>query len=746
MLPFASFCRLSALGPMLFRVALGLLFANTLTLAAQQPPAASGSSQSQSARFGTATSGVVVDVVVRDKRGRPVTDLTATDFEILEDSVRQKIVAFEPYTAADVPKTVADAAAEAGVGVGKTASPQRLAVGPPIIALAWDRLNPEARAIAHKAARRLIQTKAPGELVGIFLTDMTLQILQPYTTDGTKLATAVEDLATRATTSASREPSPLDNLVGRAQTSATASAADSGYGLAGFPQARGERSGAGGGEHPETAPVVDIISMLIRMERTYQQFLYEAQGRASLLGLLALVDSLGQLPGRKTVLYFCEGLTIPESQQARFRAVIDTANRNNVSVYTFDAAGLRVHSAQQQTAREIQELTFTALGSVYSRSEKWTEELENNERLLKMDPAVSLSILADQTGGMLTNNTNALDRAIDRINDDRRHHYLLSYVSTNSTLDGTYRKIEVRVPRGDVEVRARRGYRASPNGTTAPVLEYDQPAMTALSATPVPSAFPIAARAVHTPMPDRLGLVSVLIGVNGASLTLGRSQDGTQYLAGATVLARVVGTGQREVARVSQQYRFTGDYEQRNTHRRGVLFFRTASLPPGAHVVEAVVYDVMGERSAVVRRPLETATVSSQTVVGDLIVASRVEPAPQEQPGTAEHPLVWQGMLYTPSFGEPISLDAFDVTVALPLVVAGEVPQATLELRRGQQTLKNVPLPAGPALPSGRLMLVGRLPIDDLSAGEYELRVMVTQGGQATMRTASITLVDTAGF
>ena len=72
-----------------FRVALGLLFANVLTLAAQQPPAATPADQSQTARFGAAASGVVVDVVVRDKRGRPVSNLTAADFAISEDGVRQ---------------------------------------------------------------------------------------------------------------------------------------------------------------------------------------------------------------------------------------------------------------------------------------------------------------------------------------------------------------------------------------------------------------------------------------------------------------------------------------------------------------------------------------------------------------------------------------------------------------------------------------------------------------------------------
>lgn len=721
---------------MLFRVTIGLLLASALTLAAQQPPAAPAVDQSKTARFGAAASGVVVDVVVRDKRGRPVTNLIGADFEIYEDDVRQHVVAFEPYTPADVPARVEDAARAAGLIAAPSAAERRLAQGPPIIALAWDRLEPEGRAIAYRAARRLIQTKAPGELVGVFLTDMTLRTIQPYTTDGERLSEAVEQLGTAATSSMKREINPLDGVVGRASTPATASAAEAGNTLAGFPK-----------------PVIgqdyalrEIIKMLERMERTYQAQLYEAQGRASMLGLFALVDSLGQLPGRKTVFYFCEGLTIPDSQLARFRAVIDAANRHNVSVYTFDAAGLRVHSAQQQTAREMRELTFAALGSEASRPDKLTENLETNERLLKMDPSVSLGILADQTGGLLIDNTNALDRAIDLINNDRRHHYLLSYVSTNSTLDGKYRRIDVRVGRPDVEVRARRGYRATAEVSTAPVLEYERPAMVALSAAPAPSTFPISARAIRTPMPGRPGLLSVLVGVNGRSLALGRNQDGTQYFSGATVLTRMVDKGQREVARASQQYQFTGDYAQRNAQRRGILFFKTATLSPGPHTVEAVVYDVMAEKSSVLRIPVEAIAASDRTLVGDLIVASRVEPVPDDQPGAAQHPLVWKGLLYTPSLGEPISLAVqSELTVALPMVVVGDAPEATLELRRGTETLVTLPLSVDVPLSGGRLVLVGRLSLARVPAGEYELRLNVTQSGQTVARTAGVTLVGRTG-
>lgn len=724
---------------MLFRV-LGGLFLVGATLAGRQPPATTPSGDAQPARFGAATAGVVVDVVVRDRRGRPVTDLTAEQFQVFEDGVPQAIVAFEPYSPGG-PVGVGDAAAAAGLARSGTAR-TRLAEGPPVIALAWDRLNPEARALAHQAAKRLVETKAPGELVGVFLTDMTLQTVQPYTTDSAKLAAAVEDLATRATSAMTREPGPLDHMVGRAQTPATTGAEDAGYGLAGFPQPK--LDGEVTGERPDTAQAgagwPGIIRMLQRMERTYQQFLYESQGRASMLGLLALVDSLGQLPGRKTLLYFCEGLTIPDSQQARFRAVIDTANRNNVSVYTFDAAGLRVHSAQQQTAREIRELSFAGLGSSATRSEKWNESLEDNERLLKMDPAVSLGILADQTGGLLVNNTNALDRAIDRITDDRRRHYLLSYVSSNPVFDGTYRRIEVKVRRRDVAVRARRGYRAAATGDARPVLEYELPLMTVLAAARPPLAFPIQARALSTPMPGRPGLTSLIVSFNGVVLEAGRDAAGESYTAEATVMTRVVDAGRRELTRSSQQYQFTGEAAQQQASlARDVVFFRTPELPPGRHTVEAAVYDGIAEKATVLRLLLDVAAPDTGAA-GDLFLVSRVEPFGPGEPGAAAHPLAWNGMLLYPSFGEPVSKAArAEAAFALPLVTAVK-PEATLDLRRAGSTLASVPLPVEDPSPEGRLVLYGRLPLVQVPPGVYELRVRVRAGGYEVTRTTGLTV------
>ena len=72
-----------------------------------------------------------------------------------------------------------------------------------------------------------------------------------------------------------------------------------------------------------------------------------------------------------------------------------------------------------------------------------TTDLERNEFLLRKDPAASLGMLAKETGGFLVDNTNDLASAFQRIDADRRFHYLLTYTSTN-TAHGRHRSAASR--------------------------------------------------------------------------------------------------------------------------------------------------------------------------------------------------------------------------------------------------------------------------------------------------------------
>src|SRR5688572_20902149 len=106
-------------------------------LHAQTPP-------SPRSGFQVSTTAVVVDVVVRDAKGRPITDLKASDFELLEDDVRQRIASVELIAPGRVPpKSGTDARAReaAEPTPPPTAdAPAAEAARPTVIALVFHRL------------------------------------------------------------------------------------------------------------------------------------------------------------------------------------------------------------------------------------------------------------------------------------------------------------------------------------------------------------------------------------------------------------------------------------------------------------------------------------------------------------------------------------------------------------------------------------------------------------------------------
>ena len=142
-----------------------------------------------------------------------------------------------------------------------------------------------------------------------------------------------------------------------------------------------------------------------------------------------------------------------------FRYVVDVANRNNASFYPIDPRGLAAFDApigpDAPPAIEVDRAML-------------------NERI------DTLRTLAENTDGVAVVNTNDLNRGMQRIADDLSSYYLLGYYSTNTKLDGQFRRIAVRVRRPGVEVRARRGYRAA----TAEEVN----ASRAAAAAPIPDA------------------------------------------------------------------------------------------------------------------------------------------------------------------------------------------------------------------------------------------------------------------
>lgn len=705
---------------------------------ADQPAAAQ-----PTAHFGARTEAVLVDVVVTDRKGRIVTTLGQSDFEVYENDTLQTILTFERHSPQPT-ATARNGAVAAGLttssnaaaGGSSDSSPQ----GPSVTALAFDRLSPEGRELAYRAAQRFVQSKQADELAGVFVVDQALRTFAPYTTDAAVLVAAVTRAANTATSRLDQEQNTFHQMLIPAETPYTASADEPG------------RSG------PDSRPGIDPVKrlaqsnpalaafaeMLIRMERSYSDMLYEVQGNASIDALLALVDSLGAVPGRKAVIDFCEGLAIPTSVEPRFRAVIHTANRSNVTVYTVDAAGLRVHSNQAETAQAIQEYGAMGIGDVERRG-KYLDALEDNERTLRRNPSVSLGILANQTGGLLVDNTNDLEDGISRINDDRRHYYLLGYSTTSPTFDGRFHRIEVKVKKQGLQVRARSGYVAAPMVEVAPVFDYELPALEALAQPTPPAAFPFQLTPASVPLPGHLGLAVLSVPVPGDSLSLmGDEKTGT-YAGGAVILTRVVDAKGAVVRKLSQQFKLKGELASAQTLRTKTLSFtRLPELPPGRYRVDAVVYDSAGQRASVTSQPLVIPPPATP-VVGDLLIVDHAEPVPLDQAAGESNPLSVNGLRLKPVIGPTIHRGfTTEVDFVLPLALApgAAAPEAKLALLSPSgEALAAVPLELGSADAFGRLLALGWVPLANVPPGRYELQVTIGSGPDANIRKAVLTVV-----
>ena len=77
-----------------------LLLALVMAAGAQQapqPPISAASispQQQQPPTFRTGAEEVILDVVVRDKKGKPIKDLQASDIKVMDNGVEQKILGF----------------------------------------------------------------------------------------------------------------------------------------------------------------------------------------------------------------------------------------------------------------------------------------------------------------------------------------------------------------------------------------------------------------------------------------------------------------------------------------------------------------------------------------------------------------------------------------------------------------------------------------------------------------------------
>jgi VWFA-related protein len=429
----------------------------------------------QSPSVKTTAVGVLIDVTVVDRNGQSVRDLMPADFELKENGVRQQI-----SSAQLVETTAAPVVSKAAVGPGAASAPDTRspAAGPQpprsqatatdvdaisATALLFDRLTAEARPMARRAALAYVATLAPAnDYLGVFMADTTLITVEPFTTNVKQLRDAIDRVSATAPTNL-RTEDPSRRLAGFIPDAPPTAGADTkNGGFAGIGEAI-RREQAEDAEPFHRGAIERLFrEMEQRMDSGYRALLDESNGQASIAALNATIRALGRAQGRKTIFYFSDALPVTARTKSLLDGLIVAANRANVTIYTVDSAGLRVHSQEAAVSREVNVAGAQGVGDLSRGTGPFTRDLERQEQVLSSPAAAVLGRLATETGGFLVANTNDLAAGVVRMQRERTTYYLLAYQPTNATLDNTFRRVAVKVKRPQVSVRARPGYVAMP--------------------------------------------------------------------------------------------------------------------------------------------------------------------------------------------------------------------------------------------------------------------------------------------
>ena len=523
---------------------------------------------------------VEVHAIVTDRNGGFVKDLTANDFEIIEDGRPVKPSVFQlvdlPIERPFIPAN-ATAPVEPDVRTTSRTFDGRIYV------LLLDDLHTSITRTASvkEGAKRFIE-----EYLGV--NDLAAVVHTSGRQDAGQELTNNRRLLLEA----------IDRFVGRKIPSANVERLAVHLRDSGVDQSTSD--GSQGSRSPEGAQRARDVQDPLDPERG-------TNARRALEAIENVSTWLSDVQGRrKALLFFSEGIDYdiyePFNRSFASGLVQDTqdavaaAQRANVNVYGVDPRGL------SQFGGDLVEINGR---SDYPQLEYGNFRGALRELLLSQESLIGLS---EQTGGLAIVNQNDVAGGLGRIVLDNSRYYLLGYYSDESRWRGRFMKIDVRVKRPDLQVRARRGYlppnnRAAQRAREAEVKAGTTPALRAALSKPVPvgdlSFGAFAAPLRSATATNANGSVLVALEIEGASLKFqernGRFAESLEVsIVAADQRGRVQG-GDRQTFELNLM-----PQTHERVSRTGVRMLSLIDIPPGRYQIRVGVHESTGAGVATV--------------------------------------------------------------------------------------------------------------------------------------------------
>jgi VWFA-related protein len=699
------------------------------------------------------TDEVVVDVMVTDKRNRPVMNLTSDDFGVFEDGIKQRLTSFRVQAAGQTTEAQTGPAAGAAQTAARRGSPGKL------VAMVFDaQTTRDSALLARRAALNYVDSGiGPDDFVAVFGIDQNLLVLAPFTQDKAALKRAIEAFTSRESKKynavAGEVRQALEGLVTPLSDAEKLNITDTMTSFDAVPpgqpegQAAGSRTAAAPNTiDPERVTRTQILLAALKSLRTFNAYEKQFQALRVVDALLAIIRGQSSVQAtHKTLMFFSEGLAIPANASSEFLSVISAANKASVTIYALDIAGLRVINPNEES---MLERDAVAAKRINNRNPELvsdgTSALGKMEDVARMNNVSTLDELSEQTGGYTVKNTNDLADGVKRIAEGLNSYYIMTYLPTNENYDGKFRRIQVKLenPAG-LQVRARQGYFALRMLDDAPVMAAELPLLERANASSPQTDFPLYAEVLHFRGTPQARQVALYLQFPMSALRFDTDEKTKAFSSRFAVLLLVKNSSGVIVRKLGQEFSLRGPASQlEETTRNPEVYNRVILLEPGKYTLDGVARDSLSGKASVVHGSFEVAGAGTEAICMSSVVLSRgVNPLTEEQKKGAPHPLYLEGQAYfvpnlTHSFSAASDRNLLvHFSVYAPKAAASKVSVSIDFYKNGSlmaQSSGALPEPDA----TGKIAYSTSFGLAAFSSGEYELRVTASDGTGKTSSAA----------
>ena len=486
-----------------------------------------------------------------------------------------------------------------------------------------------------------------------------------------------------------------------------------------------------------------------------QRIVQDQHTRPSLAGLLALARSQQQLVERKSVIYFTLNSQIDSSAKEMVHSIMGAANRSGVSMYTVDMNGVGAGVRNQL-------MTMMVMGNIAGQNPVGTpgqgqagdpagagvgSMIANTTTRFEGEGGGTgntspLAGLAAGTGGAYIDGQDSVKKPLQQMLQDMTTYYEATYAPPIQDYDGKFRSIAVKPLRTGLKIRSKTGYFALPQGGGEGIRPFEAPLLKILAEQQLPTDLNFHAAILRLgDLPDG-NTNTVVVEAPLSELEMREDEHTNLYSAHLSIVAQIKdknGTVIEHFGEDLTRHGSLGAIEKAKTEAFTLQRHFIAS--PGEYVLEAAILDRYSEKAAAQRVNFEIPEAPAGPSLSDVVLVRQVDAVSAE--ADPLEPLRYENAKVTPNLSSQVPANAKAVSVFFimhPDPQASEPPKLEMEVLRNGKPAANMPLPLRQGTVKAAVPYLATFQTSALAPGLYEVKTTMTQGGKTAKRDLSFTV------